>query len=66
MLRIRYTRTELSEGIVEDLDADKFIVHEDNTLELRKINPETGKYRVVGMVHPARWESVMLVEEPAS
>ena len=63
MLRIRYARTELSEGIVEDLDADKFVVHEDNTLELRRINPKTGRYRVVGMVHPDRWESIMLVEE---
>lgn len=63
MVRVRYCPTELSEGVVETLDADQFVVHDDNTLELRKVNPETKKFRVVGFVHPKRWESVVLVDE---
>lgn len=62
-VRIRYVRTELSEGVVETLyDVDKFEISDDNTLVLKAVNPESGKYRTVGFVHPQRWESVVLVE----
>lgn len=61
--RIRYARTELSEGVVETLaDVDKFEVSDDNTLVLKGINPDTGKYRVIGFVHPNRWESILLLD----
>lgn len=61
-VRVRYTRTELSEGVVETLAADKFVVLGDNTIELREIT-ESGKYRVVGYIHPNRWESILLVDD---
>lgn len=57
MIRIRYRPTELSEGAIDLIDADKFVVLDDNTVELRK-RSSTGKYKVVGFVHPDRWESV--------
>lgn len=63
-VRIRYLRTELSEGIVETLhEVDKFTVQDDNSVELRSFNEETQKYKVVGYIHPDRWESIMLVED---
>lgn len=64
MVRVRYTPNELGEsGIVENLDADKFEVLEDSTVKLTKLNEDSGKYRVVGFIHPHRWESIVLVDE---
>lgn len=58
-VRIRYSPTELSEGVVEVLDnVDAFVVLDDNTLELRQYTTDK-KYRVVGFVHPSRWVSVV-------
>lgn len=62
-VRVRYTRTELSEGVVETFsNADRFVVHDNNTIELRQAT-ESGKYRVMGYIHPDRWESVLIVDE---
>lgn len=63
-VRIRYARTELSEGVVEVLhEVDKFSIHEDNSVELRGFNPDTNKYRIIGWIHPMRWESIVILDE---
>jgi hypothetical protein len=63
MIRIRYRPTELMEGAVDTVIGDKFIILPDNTVEIKQLNERTGKYRVVGMIHPDRWESVVLMED---
>jgi len=73
-VRIRYRANELSEGIVEEIhEANAFHVHEDNTLELREtstVKDNEGKRRtrtrVVGEVHPDRWDSIVLLENAAT
>jgi len=62
MVRVRYVPTELSEGVVENLDADYFVIQEDNTVELRR-NTGDRRYKVVGFIHPTRWLSVVQVQD---
>ena len=69
-VRVRYRANDLSEGAVEEiLEANNFYVHEDNTLELREtwvVKDKDGqrrqKCRVVGEIHPNRWDSVVVLE----
>lgn len=62
-VRVRYVRTELSEGIVEVIgNVDYFVVLDDNTVELRKRTPN-NKYKVTGYIHPARWESIVVTDD---
>ena len=63
MIRVRYKAMEFNEGVVEYLDADKYVLYEDHSVELRRFNPETGKYRVVGTLHPDRWDSIVVMED---
>lgn len=67
-IRVRYRPLELSAGVVEDLDADSYVVLDDNTVELRRTtstDETTGKskYRVVGHLHPERWDKIEVFEE---
>jgi hypothetical protein len=69
-VRVRYRASELSEGVVEEiLEANAFLIHEDNTLELRESWVEEDKdgrrrsrSKVVGEVHRDRWDSVVVLE----
>ncbi len=69
-VRVRYRANELSEGVVEDIvEANTFLIHDDNTLELREswvVKGKDGKRRsrskVVGEVHRDRWDSVVVLE----
>lgn len=63
MLRVRYKAMEFNEGVVEYLDADSYAILEDHTVELRRVNPATRKYRVVGALHPDRWDSIVILED---
>lgn len=66
-VRVKYRRTELSEGEHETFErADHYEIAEDNTVLLFEhwTDEDTGKAkkRQVGAVHPERWESVIVVE----
>ena len=66
-VRVKYRRTELSEGEHETFPGvDQYEVNGDNTVLLyeRWTDEDTGKpkRRQVGVIHPDRWESVLVVE----
>ena len=69
-VRVRYRANDLSEGAVEEiLEANTFLIHEDDTLELREtwvVKDKDGqrreRFRVVGEVHRDRWDSVVVLE----
>lgn len=56
---VRYHKTELEmEADYETFArANAFVVHGDNTLELRRDG------EVIGFVHPERWDSVLTTED---
>lgn len=66
-VRVKYRRTELSEGEHETFERpDQYEITDDNTVLLFEhwTDEDTGKAkkRQVGAVHPERWESVLVVE----
>ena len=66
-IRVKYRRTEISEGEHETFDrADAYEISEDNTVLLYEhwTDEDTGKAKKsqVGAIHPDRWESVIVVE----
>lgn len=56
---VRYHKTDLElEADYETFaDANAFVVHDDNTLEIRRDG------EVIGFVHPERWDSVCTTED---
>ena len=63
-IRVKFKRTELSDGVIETFNnVDYYVIVEDGTVELRR-RTTAGKYKVVGHIHPDRWDYV-LVEQTA-
>ena len=63
-IKVKFTRTELSDGVVEVFeDVDYYAITDDGFVELRQ-RTTSGKYKVVGHIHPDQWEYV-LVEQDA-
>ena len=63
MLRVRYRPTDLGEGgLVEVLDVDRWTVLEDHSVKLYRLT-KAGKRKVVGTLHPDRWDSLVEVRE---
>jgi hypothetical protein len=64
-VRVRYRASELGEGADTDYftEANSYKVLDDNTLELRWVDPETRKVQKVGLVHPDRWDSCVVEDE---
>lgn len=66
-VRVKYRRTELSEGEHETFErANAYEIADDNTILLyeRWLDEESGKRKKVqvGAVSPLHWESVVVVE----
>lgn len=61
MIRVRFRRTELSEGTTETFDADNFEVLSDNTVRLLLVVKGEEEEKLIGLIHRDRWESVFQV-----
>lgn len=63
MIRVRYAPTDLSEGVVDLLDADRVVATDDGRCKLQKFDEDDEKWYTVGYLAPGQWLSAVLLEE---